>query len=139
VQRTQPFAGLPSWVGSISTNAARRLDGAQFVEIEIDNRLQRFASCRALGRLRQLVEPDSTLRLYGKELGDSVAPSLGSRAPIGSLWAFSPRACPAGISDAGLAGTGGPVACLSLGTGQCAFTGWFATAWHGCSPLYSVT
>jgi hypothetical protein len=130
---------LPSRVGSISAKAARRLDGAQFVEIEIDNRLQRFASCRALGCLGQRVEPGSTLRLYGKELGDSVAPSLGSRSPIGWLWAFSPRACPAGMSDAGLAGSGGPVARLSLGTGQRPFTGWFATAWHGCSPLYSVT
>jgi hypothetical protein len=130
---------LPSWVGSISAKAARRFDSAQFVEIEIDNRLQRFASWRALGRLRQLVEPGGTLRLYGQELGDSVAPSLGSRAPVGSLWAFSPRACAAEISDVGLAGSRGSVARLTLGAGQRAFTGWFATAWHGCSPLYSVT
>ena len=88
------IAGVPSWVGSISAKAARRLDGAQFVEIEIDNGLQRFAGCRALGRLRQLVEPGSTLRLYGKELGDGIAPSLRSRAPIGSLRAFGLRACP---------------------------------------------
>jgi hypothetical protein len=72
------IAGLPSWAGSISTKAARRLDGAQFVKIEIDNRLQRFASCRALGCLWQLVEPGSALRLYGQELGDSITPSLGS-------------------------------------------------------------
>ena len=129
------MARLPSWVGSISAKAARRLDGAQFVEIEIDNSLQRFASCRTLGRLRQLVAPGGTLRLYGTEFGDSVAPSLGSRAPIGSLWAFSPRACPAAILGAGLAGTGGPVARLTLGAGQCPIAGWLATAWHGCCPL----
>jgi hypothetical protein len=47
--------------GSISAKGARRLGGAQFVEIQIDNRLQRFAGCRAPGRLRQLVESGSTL------------------------------------------------------------------------------
>jgi hypothetical protein len=133
------YCRVAARVGSISAKAARRLDGAQFVEIEIDNRLQRFTSCRALGCFRQLVEPGSTLRLYGKELGDSVAPSLGSRAPVGSLWAFSPRACAAEISDVGLAGSRGSVARLTLGPGQHPITGWLATAWHGCSPLYCVT
>ena len=123
-----------SLVGSISAKAARRFDGAQFVEIEFDNGLQRFAGCRALGRVRQLVEPGRTLRLYGKEFDDGIVPSLLSRAPIGSLRGFSLRACRAGISD-GLAGPSGPVTRLTLGPGQCPIAGWFATAWHGCCPL----
>jgi hypothetical protein len=45
------------------TKAARRLDGSQFVEIKIDNSLQRFGGCRALGWLGQLIEPGSILRL----------------------------------------------------------------------------
>jgi hypothetical protein len=57
------IVGLPSWPGSISTKAARRLDGSQFVEIKIDNSLQRFGGCRALGWLGQLIEPGSILRL----------------------------------------------------------------------------
>jgi hypothetical protein len=129
------IVGLPSRAGSISAKPARRLDSAQFVEIEIDNGLQRFTGCRGLARLRQLVEPGSTLGLYGKEFGDSVAPSLRSRAPSGSRRAFSRRARSAGRSNDGLAGTGGPVARLTFGPSQRPITSWFATAWHGCDPL----
>lgn len=73
---------MPSWAGSIAAKAARRFDGAQFVEIDFDNGLQRFAGCRALGRLRHLVEPGSTLRLYGKEIGDGIVPSLLSLVAV---------------------------------------------------------
>ena len=80
------IAGLSSWAGSISAKAARWLDGAEFVEIEIDDRLQRLAGGAVVQRFGQRVEPGSTLRLNDKEFGDGVAPSLGSRAPpIGSL------------------------------------------------------
>jgi hypothetical protein len=66
--------------------------------------------------------------------GSATGEALLSRAPIGSLRAFGPRACRARISD-GLAATSGPVARLPLGPGQCPITSWFATVWHGCCPL----
>jgi hypothetical protein len=64
--------------GSISAIPAGWLDGSEFVEVDFDNRLQRLTGSAVAEGLGQRLEPGSTLRLYGKEFTDRVAPALRS-------------------------------------------------------------
>jgi len=48
---------------SVSPKAARRLDAGQFVEIEVDDRLQGFAGGAVAQGVRQRLEPRCILSL----------------------------------------------------------------------------
>ena len=54
---------------SVSPKAARRFDAGQFVEIEIDNGLQRLAGGAIAQGLGQRIEPSSILSLEPEQCG----------------------------------------------------------------------
>jgi hypothetical protein len=92
VERRVGGACAPTWASpgtggsgrspiSVSPKATRRLDGDQFVEIKINNRLQRLTGGTIAQRLGQCLEPVGIFRLQGKQFGGGGAPALRSGAP----------------------------------------------------------
>jgi hypothetical protein len=69
--------------GSIASEAARRLDVAEFVEVEIDNRLQRLAGGAIAGGFGQSSEPIGVFGLQSEQFGHRGLPSLNPRAAVG--------------------------------------------------------
>ena len=69
--------------GSIASEAARRLDIAEFVEVEIDNGLQRLPCGAIAGGFGHSGEPIGVFGLQGEQFGHRVLPSLDPRAPVG--------------------------------------------------------
>ena len=63
-------------VALIAPEAAWRQDGDQFVEVEIDDRLQCFAGSALLKVFGQRLEPSRVLALQDDEFGDGIAPAL---------------------------------------------------------------
>ena len=102
-------AVLADSASSIPPEATGRLDGEQFVEIEINDRLQ----CRTGGALAQrfghCLEPSDIFRLQGEQFGDRCVPTLGpATRPRGVSWArcgSTPNLAQA-------------IACLALSAGQ---------------------
>ena len=95
--------------GLIAPEAARWHDGDQFVEIEIDDRLQCLAGSALLKVFGQRREPLCVLALQDDEFGDGVAPAPGAAASVGHWPVVDHRpGC----------GTSGAMAGLSLGIGQ---------------------
>ncbi len=66
---------------SIPPEAARRLDGDQLIEIEVNDRLQCLAGSTVAQPLRESVEPGDILGLQGEQFGDGGTPSL---RPVGA-------------------------------------------------------
>jgi len=93
----------------IAPEAARWHDGDQFVEIEIDDRLQCLAGSALLKVFGQRLEPLRVLALKDDEFGDGIAPALSAAASVGR-W-------PVMVHRPGC-GTSGAMAGLSLGIGQ---------------------
>ena len=60
---------------SIAPEAARRLDGNQLVEVEIDDRLQGITSSALAQWFGQRVEPSGVLGLQRDQLGDGGTPA----------------------------------------------------------------
>src|ERR1700740_2053306 len=73
-----------SGVGAlIAPEAARWQDGDQFVEVEIDDRLQCLAGSALLEVFGQSLEPLRVLALQDVEFGDGIAPALSAAASVG--------------------------------------------------------
>jgi hypothetical protein len=126
------LGGRNACPGSVSPEATRWLDGDDLVQIEIDDRLEGFASGSIVRGFGQGFEPTRVLSVQRDEFGDSGIPALQSCAPA---W-LEPCGC--------LRGTGGgriimplPIARLAFGTGQCLRSLWFAC--HVWAPWHSVT
>jgi hypothetical protein len=92
----------------ILREAARRLDGADLIEVEIDNRLQGLAGGGVVERLGQRLEPLRVFALQSDEFGHGIAPALMAAAAVGG---------PAIADDRG-AGMPGAIAGLPLGSGK---------------------
>jgi hypothetical protein len=114
----------------VPAKAARRLDGDDLVQIEIDDRLEGFASGSIVRGFGQGFEPTRVLSVQRDEFGDSGIPALQSCAPA---W-LEPCGC--------LRGTGGgriimplPIARLAFGSAQRQITLWFASRWRD-SPVF---
>ena len=60
----------------ILREAAWRLDGADLIEVEIEDRLQGLAGGGVAQRFRQRLEPLGVLALQGDEFGNGVVPAL---------------------------------------------------------------
>jgi hypothetical protein len=71
-----------SMVWLILCEATRRLDGGQFVEVEIEDGLQGLPGGGVAQRFGQRLEPSHVVALQGDELGDRVAPALMAAAAI---------------------------------------------------------
>ena len=98
-----------SGIVSIAAEAAWWHDGDQFVEVEIDDRLQCFAGSALLKVFGQRLEPSRVLALQGDEFGDGIAPALGAAASVGRSPVMDYRpGC----------GARGAMPGLSLGIGQ---------------------
>ena len=67
---------------SIAPEAARWHDGDQFVEVEIDDRLQCLAGSAFLQVFGQRLEPLRVLALQGDEFVDGIAPAPGAAARL---------------------------------------------------------
>ena len=100
-----------SGIALIAPEAARWHDGDQFVEVEIDDRLQCLAGS-ALKVFGQSLEPLRVLALQDDEFGDGIAPALGAAVSVGRwlVMAARCRACRSalvsGLSPRGLRGMG---------------------------------
>jgi hypothetical protein len=70
---------------SVAPKTARRLDAGQFVEIEIDDRLQCLAGRAIAQCLGDRVEPRRILSLEPEECGDGGVPLLWSTGPADRL------------------------------------------------------
>ena len=66
----------------IAPEAARWHDGDQFVEVEIDDRLQCLAGSAFLQVFGQRLEPLRVLALQGDEFVDGIAPAPGAAARL---------------------------------------------------------
>src|ERR1700756_4832749 len=98
-----------SGIALIAPEAARWHDGDQFVEVEIDDRLQSLTGSALLKVFGQSLEPLRVLALQDDEFGNGIAPALGAAAAVGG----SP------VMDHRLGwGTGGAMPGLSLGIGH---------------------
>src|SRR5215467_14206323 len=112
----------------IAPEAARWHDGDQFVEVEIDDRLQCLAGSALLKVFRQSLEPLRVLALQDDEFGDGIAPALSAAAPV-CRW-------PVMVHRPGC-GTSGAMPGLSLGIGQRSVAEGLAR--HGLTPKRYVT
>ena len=112
----------------IAPEAARWQDGDQFVEVEIDDRLQCLAGSALLKVFGQSLEPLRVLALQDDEFGDGIAPALGAAASVGR-W-------PVMVHRPGC-GTSGAVPGLSFGIGQRSVAE--RLAGHGLTPKRYVT
>ena len=109
---------------SVSPKAARRLDAGQFVEIEIDNRLQGLAGGAVAQRLGQRDEPGGILGLEPQECGDGGMPLLRSTGMADRLRRAPRRRRAVVVLALAVAG-------LPLGPGERTLSLWFAaSAWH---------
>src|SRR5208283_5055831 len=113
------LGGRNACPGSVSPEATRWLDGDDLVQIEIDDRLEGFASGSIVRGFGQGFEPTRVLSVQRDEFGDSGIPALQSCAPA---W-LEPCGC--------LRGTGGgriimplPIARLAFGSAQRQITLW---------------
>ena len=64
--------------GSISAEAAGWNDGLEFREVEVADRVQGLGGGAVLEVLWQSFQPGRILTLQRRQLGDSVAPALGT-------------------------------------------------------------
>ena len=96
----------------IAPEASRWHNGDQFVEVEIDDRLQCVDGSALLKVFGQSLEPLRVLTLQDDEFGDGIAPALGAAASVGRwlVMAARCRACRSalvsGLSPRGLRGMG---------------------------------
>src|SRR5262249_15076519 len=72
-----------NWFGLARREAARRFDGADLVEVEIEDRLQRLAGSGVAERLGERLEPLRVFALQSDEFGHGIAPALMAAAAIG--------------------------------------------------------
>ena len=105
----------------IVREAARRLDGADLIEVEIDNRLQCLAGGGVAERLGQRLEPLRVFALQSDEFGHDIAPALMAAAAVGG---------PAIADDRG-ASVPRAIAGLALGPGKRLGALRFASSAHG--------
>src|SRR5271154_2211377 len=68
---------------SISSVTAWRHDVGEFIEIEIDNRLQSRGGRTVSEVVRKCVAPGGVFGLQGEQLGDGIAPALWPGASVG--------------------------------------------------------
>ena len=105
---------------SISPEATGWLDGEQFVEIEINDRLQCLTGGALAQRFGHCLEPSDIFHLQGEQFGDRCVPTLG------------PATRPRGVSWARCGGTPSlaqAIACLALSASQGMLAlGWPASA-----------
>jgi hypothetical protein len=114
--------------GSIASEAARRLDGGEFVEIEIDNGLQSLSGGAMAGGFGHSGEPIGVFGLQGEQFDHRGLPSLNPRAPVGR----------SAIADEGSRSMAGAIAGLTLGSGESALAKRPASGlavWGACGLL----
>jgi hypothetical protein len=98
----------------------RRLDGADLVEVEIEDGLQRLAGSGVVERFRQRFEPLRVFALQSDEFRHGIAPALMAAAAIGGPT----------VADDASTGVACPVAGLPLGPAKRLVALWFASSRH---------
>jgi hypothetical protein len=112
----------------ITSEAMRRLNGEELIEIEIGDGLQRLAGGGVTQRLGQRFEPLRVVGLQSDQFGHGVTPALMTAAAIDR---------PA-VADDRSTGMACAVARLALGAGKGLVALWFASSGHG-SQVRHVT
>lgn len=123
---------------SIASEAAGRLNGAEFVEIEVEDGLQSLGGSRGFERFGHGLQPSRVVRLERDEFGDGGSPTLWPTTAVGRLkLASSSRGGVAvGAQSSGRpCRMSGSVERLALGPGEGPITPGLAASWHDCSPL----
>jgi hypothetical protein len=113
-------AVLADSASSIPPEATGRLDGEQFVEIEINDRLQCLTGGALAQRFGHCPEPSDIFRLQGEQFGDRCVPTLGPSTPPQRVsWARCSSTPSLALA----------IACLALGAGERMLAlGWPASA-----------
>jgi hypothetical protein len=106
---------------SIASEAVRRLDSDEFVEVEIENGLQCLTGGSVAQRLGQCFEPLRVLVLQGDEFGDGIVPALMAAAAVGG----------SAVADDRGAGVARAIAGLPLGPGKRPVASRFASSGDG--------
>ena len=98
----------------------RGLDGEQFVEIEINDRLQCLTGGALAQRFGHCLEPSDIFRLQGEQFGDRCVPTLGPSTPPQRVsWARCSSTPSLALA----------IACLALGASERTLAlGWTAPA-----------
>ena len=88
---------------SVASISAGWNDGGQFVEVELDDGLQRRAGGAVAQGFRECIEPGGIFGLQSKEQVDRIAPAPGAAAAIGGSPVLDHRlGCDTGDAMAGL-------------------------------------
>ena len=97
------MAGIGSaWHGRlILREAARRFDGADLVEVEIEDSLQCVAGGGVAERIGQRLEPLRVFALQGDEFGHGIAPALMAGAAVGGSTVADDRSASVPRADSG--------------------------------------
>src|SRR6266436_1437271 len=117
--------GAPS---SIPAETPWRFDRLEFVEIEVDDGLQRLGGGAILKALGQDLEPLAILALEGEQQSDGIAPAPGTASAVGRSPVVDHRPG---------RGAGGAMPSLSLGIGHRFVAKGLAR--HGSTPKRNVT
>ena len=102
-------AVLADSASSIPPEATGRLDGEQFVEIEINDCLQCLTGGAVAQRFGHCLEPSDIFHLQGEQFGDRCVPTLGPSTPPQRVsWARCSSTPSLALA----------IACLALGAGE---------------------
>ena len=114
-------SGLATHIGgSVSTEAARWLDGLEFGEVEFADGLECLGGCAVVQAWRHRLLLGGILRLERHQHGDGVTPTLGAAAQVAGA---------AEADDRFVCVAGRPVAGLAFGVGHRPVAD--RLAWHG--------
>ena len=113
--REAPCSSLRERRWSVPAEASWRLDGLEFGEVEVADRLQGLGGGAVLEVGWQCLEPGGAVRLRRRQFGDGITPALDTASPVD--WAAN--------LDGGLAGgLGGAAAGLAFGIGHRLIADW---------------
>ena len=109
---------------SIATKSARRHDGSEFIEIEIDDGEQRRGGGGVAEAIWQGVVPGDVLGLQREQSSDHVVPALQAGAPVDWPPVADDRCWLVGLTARAVAG-------LAFGVAECVLPFGLATSGHG--------
>ena len=104
-----PTGATREWSWLIPAEAPRRLDGLEFVEIEVVDRLQRLGGGAVLKAFGQGLEPGPIFGLKGEQDSDGIMPASDPTAAVAGTPVMGYRCAH---------GAGGAISGLALGIAQ---------------------